>query len=197
MEDLTFEILRLVEREGPKTTQQITEALGKTRYWVEIRLLRLKPRIRELQSKVHGPSIWWIPSVYEYMLVVAELRLRELGLEPIIKPVNHPALDFYGEGEKEELVGICTSQRDKEKLEEEFSKHEGRRVLLTDSPPEWEIEGVEVWTLSDVPVAGQVLIPVDAKVAKRLQEKWDSRERYDEFCSKMMRKGFEAKQWGL
>lgn len=191
MEELNFKILRLLEKEGPKTTQQISEAMGKSRYSIEKRLFRLN--VRELQSKVHGPSVWWIPSLYEYMLRVAESRLIKAGFKPHIGG----KLDFYGEGEYW-IGGICTNILDKEGIEKEIEKEDrvDKIVILTESPPAWDIDDVEIWTLSDdLASEGVSLIPVKPKIAERLRDMSD--KDFVGFCTKIVEKGIEAKRWGL
>ncbi|HDI72898.1 MAG TPA: hypothetical protein ENF58_02060 [Candidatus Altiarchaeales archaeon] len=189
MDELDFEILRLLEKEGPKTTQQISQHIRKTKYTTELRLLRLKPKVRELQSKVRGPSIWWLPSLYEYMCKVAKDRLKSMGYQL----GNREGLDFYGEA-KDKAGGICTDVLDEERIMHEYKKYDELDKFIVLTTKELDLEGIIVWNLMDMPREGVKFIPITEEMNRKLLKNFDGGD-FMRFCSEIIRKGLEAKEW--
>lgn len=191
MDEIDFEILRLLEKEGPKTTVQVSEHIGKSKYVTELRLLRLKPIIRELQSKKRGPNIWWLPSLYEYMCKVAKMRLMSMGYE-ISK---RGGLDFYGSNNRD-IGGICSDILDEDRIRYEATKYYlDEFILLTTR--DLEIDEITVWNLMDSPKSNIGFIPISKDINNKLIKNFNHKTNFVDFCSKIVKKGIEAEKWGI
>lgn len=189
MDDIDFEILRFLEKEGPKTTLQISEFIRKSKHTTERRLLRLKPRVRELQSKIRGPSIWWFPSLYEYMCKVARIRLESMGY--LIK--KRDGLDFYGES-RNKIGGICTDVLNEEQILHEYSKFDDLDRFILMTTRDINIDKIEVWNLMDVPHKGIRFIPISKEINEKLLDRYKKGD-FRKFCSKIVEKGLEIEEW--
>lgn len=174
--------------------------MEKSKYSIERRLLRLT-HVREVQSKIHGPSIWWIPSIYEYMLRVVEVRLVKMGMKPWLNP-GKPGMDFYGESSDDKWVGgFCTNILDKEGLIKEIKEINNKNItthlIMTESPPTWTIKDVGIWTLTENPTSENIsMIPVESRIAERLKD-MDVDKDYTKVCTRIVKRGIEAKRWGF